>query len=51
MAELRAHLAERLASYKHPRAVVALEAVPRNALGKVQRHLLGEVAGEPAAAT
>ena len=51
VAELRAHLAERLAPYKHPRAVVALEAVPRNALGKVQRHLLGEVAGEPAAAT
>ena len=50
-AELRSHVAERLAPYKHPRAVVAMEAVPRNALGKVQRHLLGEVAGPEAAAT
>lgn len=44
-AELRRHVAERLASYKHPRAVIAVDAIPRNALGKVQRHLLGEVAG------
>lgn len=50
-ADLRVHLAPRLAHYKHPRAVVALEAIPRNALGKVQRHLLGEVAGERPAAT
>ena len=50
-AELRAHLAERLAPYKHPRATVALAAIPRNALGKVQRHLLGEVAGEQPPAT
>ncbi|MCY3663510.1 MAG: AMP-binding protein [bacterium] len=49
--ELRSHVAERLAPYKHPRAVVPLEAVPRNALGKVQRHLLGEVAGPEAPLT
>ncbi len=49
--DLRAHLAQRLAHYKQPRAVVALEAIPRNALGKVQRHLLGEVAGESPPAT
>ncbi len=42
--ELRSHVAERLARYKHPRAVVPVEAIPRNALGKVQRHLLGEAA-------
>ena len=50
VAELRRHAADRLAAYKHPRAVVAVEAIPRNALGKVQRHLLGNVTGgEPAA--
>jgi malonyl-CoA/methylmalonyl-CoA synthetase len=31
---------ERLASYKKPRRVVFVEALPRNALGKVQKHLL-----------
>ena len=51
VADLRAHLDERLARYKQPRAVVAVEAIPRNALGKVQRHLLGKVAGEPPPAT
>lgn len=50
-AELRSHLAERLAPYKHPRAVVAVEAIPRNALGKVQRHLLGEAADPEAPLT
>lgn len=49
--ELRTHLTQRLAHYKHPRAVVPVEVIPRNALGKVQRHLLGEVAGERPAAT
>jgi malonyl-CoA/methylmalonyl-CoA synthetase len=33
---------ERLASYKKPRRVVFVEALPRNALGKVQKHLLRE---------
>jgi malonyl-CoA/methylmalonyl-CoA synthetase len=40
--ELRAHLAERLAAYKHPRIVHRVEALPRNALGKIQRHRLRE---------
>ena len=31
---------ERLASYKKPRQVVFVSALPRNALGKVQKHLL-----------
>jgi malonyl-CoA/methylmalonyl-CoA synthetase len=30
----------RLASYKKPRRVVVVESLPRNALGKVQKHLL-----------
>jgi malonyl-CoA/methylmalonyl-CoA synthetase len=38
--ELRAHLAERLAAFKHPRIVHRVDALPRNALGKVQRHRL-----------
>ncbi len=38
--ELRAHCAERLAAYKHPRIVHRVAALPRNALGKLQRHRL-----------
>jgi malonyl-CoA/methylmalonyl-CoA synthetase len=33
---------ERLASYKKPRRVVFVASLPRNALGKVQKHLLAE---------
>jgi malonyl-CoA/methylmalonyl-CoA synthetase len=33
---------ERLASYKKPRRVVFVDSLPRNALGKVQKHLLAE---------
>jgi malonyl-CoA/methylmalonyl-CoA synthetase len=33
---------ERLAAYKKPRRIVFVEALPRNALGKVQKHLLAE---------
>jgi malonyl-CoA/methylmalonyl-CoA synthetase len=40
LAELREHLRERLAAYKHPRLVHRVEALPRNALGKLQRHRL-----------
>lgn len=35
-----AYCRERLASYKKPRRVVFVEGLPRNALGKVQKHLL-----------
>ena len=47
---LREALAGRLASYKHPRALHVVEALPRNALGKLQRHRLraGRVLPEPA---
>jgi malonyl-CoA/methylmalonyl-CoA synthetase len=31
---------ERLASFKIPRRFVVVEKLPRNALGKVQKHLL-----------
>ncbi len=33
---------DNLASYKKPRRVVLVEALPRNALGKIQKHLLKE---------
>jgi malonyl-CoA/methylmalonyl-CoA synthetase len=31
-----------LAAYKKPRRVVLVDALPRNALGKVQKHVLKE---------
>ncbi len=37
---LEAHLRTQLASFKIPRAFVRVEALPRTALGKVQKHLL-----------
>jgi acyl-CoA synthetase (AMP-forming)/AMP-acid ligase II len=36
-----AFAAEHLAPYKRPRLIHYLDALPRNALGKVQRHQLG----------
>jgi malonyl-CoA/methylmalonyl-CoA synthetase len=38
-----------LASFKVPRAFVRVDALPRNALGKVQKHLLGAGSGEQGA--
>jgi malonyl-CoA/methylmalonyl-CoA synthetase len=38
--ELIAHCHDQLAAYKKPRQVVFVESLPRNALGKVQKHLL-----------
>jgi malonyl-CoA/methylmalonyl-CoA synthetase len=40
VAELRRFLADRLAPYKQPRLLHAVDALPRNALGKVQKHRL-----------
>ena len=34
---LREHFAQRLARYKHPRRIVVVDALPRTALGKVQK--------------
>lgn len=39
-ADVIAFCRERLASYKKPRRVVYVDVLPRNALGKVQKHLL-----------
>lgn len=43
--ELVALVEERLAAYKRPRRWVALESLPRNAMGKVQRDALRDSAG------
>jgi malonyl-CoA/methylmalonyl-CoA synthetase len=40
LAALEAHLRTQLASFKIPRAFVRVDALPRTALGKVQKHLL-----------
>ena len=39
--ELKDFVGERLAFYKRPRRTYRIEALPRNALGKVQRQMLG----------
>ncbi|MCH2098931.1 MAG: AMP-binding protein, partial [Pseudomonadales bacterium] len=39
-AALRARLREMLAAFKVPQRIVELEALPRNAMGKVQKNLL-----------
>jgi acyl-CoA synthetase (AMP-forming)/AMP-acid ligase II len=40
--ELHAWCRAKLASFKIPREFVVVERLPRNALGKVQKHLLGK---------
>jgi fatty-acyl-CoA synthase len=42
---LKAWLRERLAAYKVPKQFVALDALPRNASGKVEKHLLRDAGG------
>jgi fatty-acyl-CoA synthase len=44
-AVLRAHLEGKLARYKLPRRWLWLEALPKTALGKVQRGALAALAG------
>ena len=38
--EIKNFVGDRLAHYKRPRKTLRLEMLPRNALGKVQKHLL-----------
>ena len=40
--DLVAHCRDQLASFKKPRRVVFVDALPRNAMGKVQKHVLRE---------
>jgi len=44
---LRTELAGSLAPFKHPRALHAVASLPRNALGKVQKHRLAEGRVQP----
>jgi len=44
--ELQAHLAQRIARFKLPRRWFWLEALPKTALGKVQRQVLVKLAGQ-----
>ena len=37
---VRAHVADTLASFKHPKRYVMLDALPRNTMGKVQKNQL-----------
>lgn len=49
-AALRAHLEGRIARYKLPRRWLFLDALPKTALGKVQRGVLAQMARQPARA-
>ncbi len=42
LSELRLWLQDRLARFKHPKAVVQLDELPRNAMGKIQKNVLRE---------
>jgi malonyl-CoA/methylmalonyl-CoA synthetase len=46
-ADLTARCREKLASFKVPRAFHPVESLPRNAMGKIQKHLLTVTAGNP----
>lgn len=45
--EILALFADRLARFKHPRRVVFLDSLPKNAMGKVQKHELKKVLNHP----
>lgn len=47
LAELRVWLGDRLASYKHPKDVVTVAELPRNASGKIQKFALRAEHGSP----
>ena len=44
---LRASIGDALAPFKHPRTLHRVDALPRNALGKVQKHRLADGAVLP----
>jgi malonyl-CoA/methylmalonyl-CoA synthetase len=45
MGDIEARCREKLASFKIPRAFIPVEKLPRNAMGKVQKHLLPKAGG------
>lgn len=40
LATIREHLDGQLAAFKHPKSIIVTERLPRNALGKLQKHLI-----------
>jgi malonyl-CoA/methylmalonyl-CoA synthetase len=46
MGDIEARCREKLASFKIPRAFIAVEKLPRNAMGKIQKHLLPKASGD-----
>ncbi|MDO3647895.1 fatty-acid--CoA ligase FadD5 [Nocardia mangyaensis] len=48
LADLESHLNAHLARYKHPKALVVVDALPRNAGGKVVKHELRKLHGSAA---
>ena len=40
--QVRSHLKEKVAAYKHPKAIVEVDELPKNAMGKIQKNLLRE---------
>jgi malonyl-CoA/methylmalonyl-CoA synthetase len=45
MGDIEARCREKLASFKIPRAFIPVEKLPRNAMGKIQKHLLPKTVG------
>lgn len=45
VATIEVRCREKLASFKIPRAFIAVEKLPRNAMGKIQKHLLPKASG------
>jgi malonyl-CoA/methylmalonyl-CoA synthetase len=43
LADLEACVREQLARFKHPRKIILVEDLPRNAMGKVQKNLLRDL--------
>jgi malonyl-CoA/methylmalonyl-CoA synthetase len=46
MGDIEARCREKLASFKIPRAFIPVEKLPRNAMGKIQKHLLPKAGGD-----
>lgn len=43
--QVRNHLREKVASYKHPKAIISVDDLPKNAMGKIQKNVLREQNG------
>ena len=43
--EVRSWLKKKIAAYKHPKSVIQIEELPKNAMGKIQKNVLREMYG------